>query len=139
MFSDSELSKNSGWCVQIGLAACRVGQSMRLGGILEKLGRKHVDYGATLETYGVVKDAFMWVINKALGESSRLAGLNLLVGFGALYKNIWMFCCLGSGRVIGDEDCTFTGPVADPSFDVEAVRSSLFCIPSPPQYKPDGA
>jgi hemoglobin-like flavoprotein len=54
--------------MQIGLAACRVGQSLRLGGILEKLGRKHVDYGATLETYGVVKDAFMWVIDKALGE-----------------------------------------------------------------------
>jgi hypothetical protein len=68
--------------VQIGLAACRVGQSLRLGGILEKLGRKHVDYGATLETYGVVKDAFMWVIDKALGESSRLAGLDLFGCFG---------------------------------------------------------
>ncbi|GAQ78371.1 non-symbiotic hemoglobin [Klebsormidium nitens] len=54
----------------LGLAACRIGQSMRIGGVLENLGRRHVDYGATLEVYSVTKEAFLWVVERALEENS---------------------------------------------------------------------
>lgn len=63
---------------------------MRIGGVLESLGRRHVDYGATLETYDIVKEAFLWVVERALGESFVNCTIRF---FAVLFVQSSMRCC----------------------------------------------
>jgi hemoglobin-like flavoprotein len=66
--ADSETPGPVSLTWQIGLAACRIGSSTRVLGILERLGKRHVEYGADLDMFVVLKEAFLIALQKVLGE-----------------------------------------------------------------------
>ncbi len=35
---------------------------------IKEMGRRHIDYGVSLEQFGAVKNAFFWTLEQALGE-----------------------------------------------------------------------
>ncbi|GAQ85363.1 hypothetical protein KFL_002310190 [Klebsormidium nitens] len=51
----------------IGLAACRIGSSSRILAVLERLGQRHVAYGAAPDMFSVFKEAFLVALKKTLG------------------------------------------------------------------------